>query len=207
MALKDTENTHLEKLKKCLDANYEIKIYKNSVGFKLSSGEQPYECRLYICNKYFASNLYENYGMVPNRSNIDLLINKIPYDFYKDFIRGILDAEGSLGHSYINDRSQKNKSLKFRIQFTTYEKILDFIQGYLLSEGLLLTRQKLSVRHEGRDMFAKRLHICGNDQIMKILNHLYSDATIYLDRKYEKYLELIPLYNNKKRKNQIEQAV
>lgn len=117
------------------------------------------------------------------------------------------DAEDYIGYGYINDRSIKSKSLKFRIQFTTYEKLLDFIQDYFLSEGLLSNRQKLYIRHEGRDMYAKSLSICGNDQVVKILNHLYEDAAIYLDRKYEKYQEIIELYNNKKTKSQLNRAV
>jgi hypothetical protein len=36
-----------------------------------------------------------------------------------------------------------------------------------------------------------------NNQVFNILNHLYENSSIYLERKYQKYLEIKDLYFNK----------
>jgi len=38
--------------------------------------------------------------------------------------------------------------------------------------------------------FAKRIHWSGKNVVTKIMSYLYKDATIYLERKHNKYLEL-----------------
>ena len=38
------------------------------------------------------------------------------------------------------------------------------------------------------------LEISGNNNVEKVLNYMYKDATIYLDRKYDKYNEFISYF-------------
>ena len=39
--------------------------------------------------------------------------------------------------------------------------------------------------------FAKAIHWAGKNVVTRIMNYLYHDATVYLKRKHDKYLELI----------------
>ena len=42
-----------------------------------------------------------------------------------------------------------------------------------------------------KDNITYQINFTGNQQVKRILNILYHDATIYLDRKYEKYREFM----------------
>jgi hypothetical protein len=39
-------------------------------------------------------------------------------------------------------------------------------------------------------MIANTIRVSGNRQVLILMNWLYKDATIYMERKYQKYLEL-----------------
>ena len=46
-------------------------------------------------------------------------------------------------------------------------------------------------------MSTKRLVSCGNNQILKILDWIYKNSTIHLERKFSKYQELINIQSNR----------
>lgn len=90
---------HLEKLKSFLKSDHDIKTYKNS----FSPEESSISVRLPIANTYFGKVLAEKYGLISHRSDCSKLIKAIPIEFYKDFIRGIVDADGSLICSFTQE--------------------------------------------------------------------------------------------------------
>jgi len=156
LSLSEIDIDHLYKFNEFLNSNHEIKLYvNNTTTFKTKNKE----ARLYICNKYFGEMLYHKYGMIPNRFNINKLINKIPEIYYKDFIRGIIDAEGSLKNGYVYD----NKKLRYKsgISISTYEELLNFIQDYLINVKLIINKGKLTKRHNDRDAYCMSLAYCG----------------------------------------------
>lgn len=188
LSLAEQDLDHLIKFKEFLNSNHEIKHYKNgSSSFK----KDAIECRLYICNKYFGQNLYNRYGLIPHRSSAKQLVSMIPIEYYKDFIRGIIDADGSLGSSYVYDNQAGKEVYKARLQISTYEDLTNFIQEYFYRNNLINNKSKTRKRHEDRDEFCEMLSYCGNQQIPRILNHLYEDATIYLERKYKIYQDIL----------------
>jgi len=128
--------------------------------------------------------------MIPHRYDIDKLINKIPIKFYKDFIRGIVDAEGSIIDKIIYYKSSICK--EFSLSITTYENLLLFINKIFIQEKLTETTYKLTKRHEDKDEYCKQLRITGNNVVINILNWLYKDTeNLSLIRKYKKYIEIL----------------
>lgn len=53
-----------------------------------------------------------------------------------------------------------------------------------------IKNRKFNNRHPDRKNNIRTLQIGGNLQVEKILNYLYYDSTIFLKRKYDKYMEL-----------------
>ncbi|QPK59962.1 hypothetical protein G7L40_20610 [Paenibacillus polymyxa] len=175
--LAEEDREHLEKLKISLEANYTIKKYKLKSNFDNAQDV----VRLYISNKYFAGKLHNDYGLVANRHNTKKIVDKLPKHLIRHFIRGVLDADGSIMCGYVCDRSKKR--LKARVQFTTYEEICTIIANYFVEVGITNHTPKLSIRNEGRDGYCRGLSYCGNEQVPKILNHLYDKSNTYLTRK------------------------
>ena len=187
-SLMESDRDHLGKFNKDINGTYPVHIYKCSSGY-LKQGEKTNECRLFITNLYFGELLQEKYGIIPDRYDCSKVINLIPEGLKKHFIRGVLDADGSFCHyNIIEDGVDRDK---FAVRFSTYEMLLEFIESYLYKVGVTNTEHyKKYTRHAGKDGNCKALCLSGRQQLLKVLSYLYDDSTIYLDRKYEKYLKI-----------------
>jgi len=187
LGLSEKDVGHLKLFQRYIDSNHEIKYYDiNSKSFNTNYKES----RLLITNKHFCKNLYDMYGLIPHRFDISKLINNIPKELYRDFIRGVFDAEGSITYKTIDFRTSTCE--EFSIGISTYEELLKFINKILIEEGLTKTIYKLAQRHEGRDAYCRQLRITGNHIVLNILNWLYKDnEELSLERRYEKYKHIV----------------
>lgn len=173
--------SHLYKLSKEIENKTEIKQYKP---YKNRFGGNGV-CRLSTYNKHLVQMLQEKYGIVPNRNDCKKVIDNIPKEYYKDFIRGLLDGDGSFSKYKVNTI----KSDKYTISFGGTEDLLLFIEQYLYDNNILESKgRKISRRHENRDGDFRTLKLCGKQQVLRTLSFLYDNADTYLDRKYNKYL-------------------
>lgn len=102
----------------------------------------------------------------------------------RHFIRGYFDGDGCITKGYT-----KTKYPKYFISFLSTEMFLDELQNYF-SINLDIKKHKLQTRFPERNNNIRTLGIGGNLQVEKILNHLYNNSTIYLERKYDNYLKL-----------------
>lgn len=181
LSLSIVDKSHLEKFKKALNSDYEIKEYN----YNKSNFKEGKEARLMIYNKHFCSNLVDNYNLKPRRKDIEPILNRLPKNLYKHFIRGVFDADGSMTFYFINNGETK----KSTVSFSCNEQLCIFINDVFIKEGLANTKVKLRKRHPDKDEGCEQLGFSGNIQVINILDWLYKDSTIYLDRKYEKYIK------------------
>lgn len=184
LSLKNTDANHLVKFNNDLNGNYEVKYYRCN---SFSGKGAVTEARLLITNQHFGKTLADKYGLVPHRSDCGKLLNNVPEHLMKHFIRGVIDADGSFLKYQITDKGYTVN--KYNVSIGTHEDIIRTIERYLMSEGIInISERKLQQRHEGRDGEYRTLSICGKKQCLNILNHIYKESSVYLDRKYEKYL-------------------
>ncbi len=195
LSLADQDGEHLHKLNKSLESNYPIKRYNNSTSS--FSSENSYENRLYIANNYFASILYEQYGLIPHRHDITKLVTNVPRQLHKHLIRGILEADGSFTKYYCNEPRLTNPAYKINLAFTTYENLLHFIQNHFFENKIIHNISTIGRRHEDGDQYCRELKYSGTVQVPRILNYLYDDATIFLDRKFQRYADIKNKTNKK----------
>jgi len=123
--------------------------------------------------------LYEklnSIGLIPNKSRHDdgSLFNSIPEHLMNHFIRGIFDGDGSIGIYY--KRGRKHNTTHKYIAFSGTESVMNQVNSYLsLSCNIQIrTRPQSSI-------YVITTHSLSN--ILKITDFLYSDASIYLERK------------------------
>lgn len=162
---------HLEKFRKCLNSNHPIHIYKNYNG-SFNNGTQT--CRLLIGNQHTVDSL-KKWGIVENKT----FFCKMPLieEKYKlAFIRGYSDGDGSI---YIT------KTEKFGWNFTGTKELLTEILKTLNKENL-----KMEQRWPERNNNNWSVTIYGKVQVLMLLDKIYENATIFLDRKYEIYLKM-----------------
>jgi len=189
LSLQESDIGHLEKLKKDINSDYDIKIYylpKNA--FRTDQKE----CRFLVGNQYFGKLLQEKYGLIPHRSDPSKVCNEIPKIFYKDFIRGILDADGSLSKYVIHKTHNK-----YSVSFSTYQNLIRWILKILKEENIIeIEDRKLGRRNKEGDGECRSVSFTGRNQSLRVLDYLYKNSNVYLDRKYEKYLKIRKEINN-----------
>lgn len=178
--LKSTDSGHLEKLRNSMQAEREVKFYHKNSTF----GPQD-TCRFQICSSHLKKMLLSYYkstnktfeGEFPKIDRIDL----IPH-----LIRGFFDGDGNLSGKPKSQDQIFRPSLGF-IGTKETLKYIEEISGFHWS---------WSQRFPERGLNNYQIN-CGRVQdCINFLNYMYKDATIYLDRKYQRYLELL---ENRKR--------
>lgn len=173
--LKSTDYEHLEKFKAHLQSEAEVKIYhKNS-----TYGPQD-SCRFTFSSAHMRAILLSYYksvnktfeGEFPKISNPNLI---------RHVIRGFFDGDGSLAGV------PKDTEHVFRpqISFIGTKETLEYIEQ--------LSGFSWSWSQRMKDKQKNNYQICcgrANDCI-DFLNYMYKDSHVYLDRKYQRYLQML----------------
>ena len=120
------------------------------------------------------------YNIIPNKTySISNLPTNIPNHLMKDFLRGMIDGDGSITFDKI---MSKDVALNFTSYYQSF--VLDFQKEI----------NKLINKSEPNKVFFTSAWHCqwrGYNQVLNILNILYKDATIYINRKYQLYNQLL----------------
>lgn len=171
----------LEEFVKDLESTYAVKEYIGKSKFENSCTDFAY-AKLLIKSKQIFNKLIE-YGFTTKKSYDGVVPEEyIPDDLKIHFIRGYFDGNGGL--------SIGSGSHLYTLDFTGTKEIITWILKYFNKENL-----KLQERHPDRDNNNVSIKISGDKQIYSIMSRIYKDATIYLIRKYDRYLKLQEKYN------------
>jgi intein-encoded DNA endonuclease-like protein len=158
--LKESDSTHLEKLKLSLNSKHPIK-WRNA----------KKSCWLSIADKKMSQDLVK-LGMIQNKS-LSLEFPKINKELTSHLIRGYFDGDGSL---YRIGKNSKGISILGNLSF------LNVICDILKSQSIIGKIRKSGKIH--------RFEIHKIKDVNLFLDYIYSNSTIYLDRKYNKMREL-----------------
>jgi intein-encoded DNA endonuclease-like protein len=149
-------------------------------------------------SSYYVKQRLIQLGCIPNKS-LKISFPQIDNNLHSHFIRGYFDGDGSI-YEYRND---------FGINMVSTEDFCDGIFNILLKNtGIEGVISKDKTMLERGNNITSILSYAGNRRVQKILDWLYKDATIYMERKYQKYLELKAWTENvDSRKNSTERHI
>jgi intein/homing endonuclease len=156
-----SDSVHLEKFKKFMESDKPIRTYN-----KLSE--------VHFSSKNLCNSLY-NYGITQRKSLTLEFPAKLDSSLYSAFIRGYTDGDGCFTYS----------SSSWKILGTI--PFISKVQNILISE-LGLNKTKLYLT---RNLKTVELNYSGGRQLFKIVCWLYKNATVYLDRKFEKVKNIL----------------
>ena len=151
---------------------FKTEINSDSIIYNNNDGTSSFGIR---SNKM--ANDLSKYNIIPNKTyNIIQLPHNIPQEYYLDFLRGLIDGDGSL-YFTSNDNS-------FHLSFTSH--YIELVQDYIniISEILNLN---LSKRQPTFYNNTAKFTLNGKEAY-KLAELLYKNANIYCQRKYNKYL-------------------
>lgn len=172
---------HLEKYKNFMKWHGEIRVYKeHQFGNKDNhnkKGEEMYNCKVIITNEKIHRDLV-NLGCVPNKSLILQFPSEdqVPKEFQTSFVRGYFDGDGTLG---LYQHSKKNPRLEESLMIVGTKPFLEKVQE-ILGPGYLMQKRNCN----------ENTYRLGYSTIkaFKAAEIMYKDASIYLDRKYNIYI-------------------
>lgn len=124
----------------------------------------------------------EKLGVLNKKS----MITKYPHiksEYDKYFIKGVFDGDGSL--SYSMDGNYR----RYTFSIVGSYDLINSIRDKILSIGVNVGFRKTKTIFE--------LSVRGNRQIIKFLDWLYEETNIHLNRKYERYQDMLNYYKNK----------
>lgn len=171
----------LDKIKNEIDFTGEVSKSTHRIG----DMEYP-TATLCIYSKYMVKDLIE-LGIV-NSKSFTITMDKIPYEYRLDFIRGYFDGDGSVGEQWT--KSSKIPMLRARI-CSGSEKLLRDMVNHLEELGV----KRVNVRKDSR----KELYNIEYSQnsSKRIYELFYDDKTlIFLDRKRNKFEEVLRKQKN-----------
>lgn len=160
------------------DIDILIKI-KNLLKCKteIRSYPQKDSVRLNVCSKKIVNDLYK-LGVTKNKTKI-IKLPLLRDDLYRHFFRGYCDGDGHIGFKRVNIVTGSENF---------YNDILYFLKNKF--------NEEINSRKEKNywliDLYRRNL---------SIIEWMYSDSKIYLDRKYNSYVENWVSYAEKKRTN------
>lgn len=168
LSLEQTDREHLQKF-----ANIFKKELKLSIAKKNEKESYMYRCS--IRSRYMVNNLAEVKGL-DNHKTFTLsekIFEHIPKQLQHHFIRGYFDGDGHIGKFGENNNFNiiSTKSFLIRVQ-------------KILIENCGLYETRLEIREN-----CFRINYCNVPSILSIRDWLYKDATIYLERKKERFFE------------------
>ena len=169
------DKEHVEKFKSFMQYEAPVRYPRSTV------------CSITIVNKYIAEDLISK-GCFRKKSSILKFPteNQVPKHLICHFMRGYFDGDGCLC------KSSKRNRYAFSILGT-----LEFVSSYqkILVATCECNFTKLGQRHPDRCNNNFTMVYGGRQSINDILDFLYKDANVYLDRKYIKYLQFKEDYN------------
>lgn len=166
--LQGRDNGHLAKFNKCIQGNFNVKIFDAN-----KNGKTYSMCQILVYSTKMANDLI-NQGVVPNKTNVIEFPN-IPDNLVNHFIRGYFDGDGT-----VCERKHKKGPSDLACSFTCGSvKFLEVLRSILFQNNI-----KSYLVPSGDNKCYLSLAGLQNPDVF--LKYIYNDATIYLDRKYIK---------------------
>lgn len=180
--LQARDNFHLSKLNKCIDGNFNVRIYDEKHGDKIYP-----MCQILVYSTKIVRDLMDK-GVVPHKSNI-ITFPELRNDLVRHFIRGYFDGDGS-----ICERKHKKRQSDLSCSFTSGS--IEFLKSL---RAILFGNDIKSYLVEDKRGEKYSLSLAGLQNPDIFLHYLYDDSTVYLDRKYVKKENLYKSLNIEQR--------
>lgn len=174
------DNNHLKKFNKSISGNYKITDRWRKCSLSKYQDKETHYCSIRI----FSLTMYESLQRLGFNEDktYNIGIPKIPSNLLRHYLRGYFDGDGCF--------CLTNKS--FGVSFITASKFLnEDIKNVLKSLNIPYSTNEYISEY---DTQIYRIYVYKTDDKLKLLDYMYKDSSIYLDRKYKKYLKAIKKY-------------
>jgi intein-encoded DNA endonuclease-like protein len=184
LGLSSKDEGHIRLFKKHIESD--CPIYKVKTKSHYLEGHLVKECdlsKIHINSNKICENLIK-LGCLPRKSLILRFpnIEQVPLQLVHHFIRGYFDGDGTI---YVSNKITKQFAVKL---LGTYD-FLSGVNNFFVKMGVKSKR----IFKDRQESKAFAWAAGGNRNVINLYNILYENANIYLDRKHQKFIDLLSL--------------
>ncbi len=145
--------------------------------------------RFGIYNKKIVTDLY-SWGVVERKTYSEMKLPKIDHSLMRHFIRGFLDGDGFISiteSNYLKKDGYTNYSVRKVLGFSNSSLLLLKEISEFLSKELNISGGKIyNTSGTGSTVNSYNLWFFRNNEVISIIDYIYQDATVFIQRKFEK---------------------
>lgn len=172
IGLQEKDKAHLEKFQKDIKDTHKINFSKKRKAYDIK-----------ILSNIICMDL-QQYNIVPRKSLVLEFPDNIREDLLRHFIRGYFDGDGSIAFC----KNKKGVISIGSIQVSIIGTVMFLNTLNNILEDELQFKEKVIDLGNRHKPVTKTIFFSSIAHTKKFLDFIYKDSTIYLDRKYERYL-------------------
>jgi len=176
LCLSSKDADHIYKFKNAIGSEHNIVTFSK----KTRMGKMREYTRINVSSKQMVNSL-NKYNIKPQKVK-SVYPPMLFLDFPNAFWRGVFDGDGCLGKFKSGKRNGKQR-YSWHLSLAGNEKMLNCFRVYINH----ICGTQASIK-KGR--YSYSINVGGKNMVYKISRNLYESSNIYLDRKYNKYLNL-----------------
>ena len=171
LTLAEKDSSHVALFKEDLNSDHSVSIRECNI-----NGNDFRQCRIAFTDQQIASDL-RKYGVNNNKTfNAYIPFEYIPKHLVRHYIRGLFDGDGSV---FSNGNDRINVTIASTASVTMGNDLIR-----CLFENDISTTYSIDKRSDNN---VYSIHVNKTREIQRLYKWLYNDATIYLDRKYNRF--------------------
>jgi hypothetical protein len=187
----------------CIDINNTVRIelggkdkehvqkFKDFCGSEhtISHNQTKNSYKVGFCSPAITSDLYYKYAVTINKTH-ELILPLLPQlEDYKHYLRGFYDGDGCITEFFNNRPTATYRVFLTSGTLAFLEELLELLKHNNITTGGSIQKKAANCWHIQ----------LGVKDSAAFLNWIYTDATVYLPRKYDKYINLVVNNNRAKR--------
>ena len=141
-------------------------------------------CRIQLVSQKTVNDLIDK-GCYKQKSLILQPPKKVPQELMPHFIRGYFDGDGSITKTK-NLHYKKTDGYAYNINITCTKEIATWLLCYFDMGSIIKDSRRESTYYYS---------LGGHQQVISFYHKLYNGATIYMERKFQRFQELLTKYN------------
>lgn len=176
LSLKSSDKDILRKFKKAVGTNIPLKTYD------VKTLEKKIEVTGFYMNSDHMSNSLAKWGCIQNKGEFIRFPFWLDISLRSHFVRGYFDGDGGLSRE-----KSKNRSDKFRANIVSNPNFIDDLNKVMYE----VFGRTFPVQRYYKHKKTTQLRFEGNKQVLYFLSWIYNEATVFLNRKYKLFQDLL----------------
>lgn len=183
IALSEKDTEHLEKFRKSLQSDSPIRIYNASPGNSYSDNRY---CRIQLFGEKIYNDLV-THGVVEHKT-LKITPPELSEELIPHFIRGYFDGDGCHTHFIQHTHNNTCHTRKDVVKIIGTTELLSWMEKCVF-DATGVTSNGMFKRRSSDEVMG--LEYSSVKKSFGFLNYIYQDAELYLDRKYELYIDML----------------